>query len=254
MASMPSAFFVVLFAAVGLSLGSFANVVILRLHKTKGVGGRSRCPRCKKNLRWSDLVPVFSYLWLRGRCRFCHKPISMHYPLVELAGAALFLFALWWYPNQPLPAGLTGIILLTLLVTAIIDIRYQEILDAASLIIGIAAILLVSLSQSHSITSAAVGMLIGGGWFALQWVISRGRWVGSGDIFLALALGLWLGMRNTIAMLVLAYAIGSLCAVVLLLCNRIAVRNTRLPFAPFLAIGAVLAFAGIADIYMALLY
>lgn len=248
---LSSAFLVPLFATVGLALGSFANVVILRYGSSGWVAGRSKCPRCKHRLKWYDLIPLASFVSLGGYCRYCRKPISAQYPLVELASAAIFLVTLWRTPDEPLLAALSGIVLFTLLVTAVVDARHQQIPDLFSAII--AATALVSTALYASVYDAAAGMAVGAAWFAWQWAASGGRWVGSGDIFLAGALGLWLGLWPTVAMLVLAYGIGALVALALLFSGRARLGNTRLAFAPFLGVGTLLAFLGAADWYVALL-
>src|SRR3989344_3846242 len=76
---------------IGICIGSFLNVVILRLEKSENLGGRSYCPNCKHSLAWFDLIPVFSFLFLWGKCRYCHEKISIQYPTVEIITAVLFL-------------------------------------------------------------------------------------------------------------------------------------------------------------------
>lgn len=248
---MSSGFFVPLFAAFGLVLGSFANVLILRYGSKNWVGGRSKCPRCKKLLRWYDLFPVASFVMLSGKCRHCGKPISAQYPLVELASAAVFLFAYGRMPDAPVLAALSGIILYMLLVTAIVDAKHRQIPDVFTIVIAVAAVLSVALYGSWP--DALLGMATGAGWFGWQWLLSRGKWVGSGDILLAGALGLWLGFAPTVAMLVLAYGIGAAFAGALLLTGTVRLKNTRLAFAPFIAAGTFVSFLGAAHWYLSLL-
>jgi leader peptidase (prepilin peptidase) / N-methyltransferase len=244
-----AAFLAPLFAAVGLALGSFANVLIVRYGTKRWVAGRSMCPRCKKPLQWRDLVPVLSYVLLGGRCRHCRKPISARYPLVELASAALFLLALHRVPDQPVLALLSGGVLYMLLVTSAVDAEHREIPDIFSIVIAVLG--LVSAVFYGSFLDALFGAVLGVAWFGWQWLVSRCRWVGSGDMLLAGALGLWLGFLPTVAMLVAAYASGAAVAGGLVLSRGPrSVRNMRIPFAPFIALGTLAAFLGAADWYL----
>ncbi len=248
---MSSPLFVPFFAAIGLILGSFGNVLILRYGSKNWVGGRSKCPRCKHQLAWYDLLPVASFVLLGGKCRYCSKPISAQYPSVELASSAIFLLTLNRIPDQPLLAMLSGIILYMLLITAVVDAKHHQIPDIFSIVIAVAG--LVSVALFGSMQDALMGMLVGAGWFGWQWLLSRGTWVGSGDILLAGALGLWLGFWPTIAMLVLAYSSGAITAAVLLARGDIRMKNTHLGFAPFMAVGTVMSFLGAADWYLSFL-
>ncbi len=247
---MSSAFFVPLFAASGLVLGSFANVLIVRYGTKKWVSGRSACPRCKKQLAWYDLVPVASYVWLGGRCRKCKQPISARYPLIELVSAALFLLALHRVPDEPVLAALSGVILYVLLVASAIDAEHQEIPDIFSIVI--AGCGLLAAAVFGSLQDALLGGILGVCWFGWQWLVSRGTWVGSGDMLLAGALGLWLGFIPTITMLMLAYATGAVVAGwILLMGGKLKAR--RIAFGPFIALGTLLAFLGAGDWYLSLL-
>lgn len=242
---------VLLFAIIGAVLGSFGNVLICRFGQTRWVGGRSRCPACTSVLRWYDLVPVASYVCLGGKCRACKRTISAQYPLVELACAGIFLLALYRLPDVPLLAGLAGGVLYLTFVAAMIDARHRKLPDVLSL--GIALIGVVTALLFGSVADACVGAAIGAGWFWWQWLVSRGRWVGSGDILLSGALGLWLGAWPTIAMLVLAYACGAVWACALLITKRARLSGTRIGFAPFLGLGTLLTFLGVAEWYRSLL-
>jgi len=96
---MPDIFFSIFVFLFGLILGSFLNCVIYRLAPHQnfggGLGGRSFCPHCKHTLSWQDLIPVFSFIFLKGKCRYCKKPISWQYPLIELVTGILFILVLY---------------------------------------------------------------------------------------------------------------------------------------------------------------
>src|SRR3989338_3111316 len=89
-------------ALLGLGLGSFMNVVVLRLNAKKSLGGRSACPQCHNTLPWYTLIPVFSYIALGGKCAFCKHTIAIYYPLVELAMGVLFFVLTIWFIDQPI--------------------------------------------------------------------------------------------------------------------------------------------------------
>ncbi len=223
--------------ALGATLGSFGNVVVLRGEKHESLGGRSHCPRCKRQLGWLDLIPVLSFLALRGRCRGCKGAISVQYPLVEAASAALFLMAFLTHGWHPLPSLLLALAFWLLLLAAVSDLRTGEISDAVSM----PFILCAALHALASGTPPWIPAAVGGGVFLLQWAVSRGRWVGTGDILLGLGIGALAGnVPRTVLALFLAYILGAVVASVLL-CTGKKTLQGALPFGPFLAAGAFVA-------------
>lgn len=228
--------YLVIFAVLGLALGSFGNVLIFRLPHGGSVSGRSHCPHCKKVLVPLELMPVISYLLQWGKCRGCGQKISLQYPLVEILSAVLFMFALFVASYDPLPGLLLSISLWTLLLIAAIDIRTQLIPD---LLTGIAAMfgLLYHLSHGQFPIFAPVAGLL---FFGLQWVASKGRWVGSGDVFLACAIGFVLGyLSEMIWCIMLAYMLGAVWGIILL-ARKKETMGARIAFGPFLILGTFL--------------
>ncbi len=235
---------------LGLVLGSFGNVLIFRLPEGKSIGGRSRCPHCKRTLGIIDLVPVLSFLLLRARCRTCRGAISFQYPLVELASGLLFLYAFQAAFTAPSPhafvmAALLVVSLWLLLLIAVTDARTSLIPDALSVPLVLCAFLRAALFWSpvpHDLWPVfpfllLQGAVISAGFFALQWLVSRGRWVGSGDIILAAGIGFLLMDPSLVIVAIgLAYILGAAFACMLLLMGR-ATRKTQVPFGPFLAAG-----------------
>ncbi|MDO8468637.1 MAG: prepilin peptidase [Candidatus Peribacter sp.] len=226
---------IVLFAVLGLVFGSFGTVIISRVPAKQHLGGRSRCPRCKHVLGAAELVPLFSYLLLRGRCRHCHRSISIIYPLIELSSACLFVLAIM-IGSLPLPSLLLAFSLWLLLLIAIIDAQTQTIHDALNLSF-------ITVAVAHSVAIGRVqiaGALFLALFFGAQWIVSRGRWVGSGDILLGAGIGFLLGgFAPALLCLGLAYVIGAGVAVFLLMTKR-ATRKSHVPFGPFLAAAALL--------------
>jgi prepilin signal peptidase PulO-like enzyme (type II secretory pathway) len=234
-----SALLVFFLFALGLGIGSFLNAAEYRLSTGRRLtvspdGGweRSQCVQCEKTLAPTDLVPVLSYVWLGGRCRYCHERISPQYPLVELATAAAFaLVGVVWGATIDTAVGVAFATVLVFIF--LYDFKHQLILNRVT--VPAAALALVgSLLLGRTAADLAIGALVGGGFFGLQYVVSRGRWIGGGDIRFGIVIGLMLGWQKTVLTLFLAYTVGALVALVLLASRR-AERTSRLAFGTFLA-------------------
>lgn len=228
----------------GLLIGSFLNVCVYRLPRGESVvSPPSHCPRCGARLRWYDLIPVWSYLALRGRCRACGETISWRYPLVELATAALFLwcYGIWGWQWELARALILSAFLLTI---AIMDVDCQLILDRVLLWLGAAGLAWDALGWYGALAvprpaDAMAGALAGGGLLLTVAVLSHGG-LGGGDVKCAAALGLWLGWRLTLTALFFAVVLGGGTAAVLLVLRLKSCRDA-IPFGPFLAAGTFLA-------------
>ncbi len=242
---------IILLFIFGLLIGSFLNVVILRLPAEEDLGGRSHCPRCRHQLSAAELVPVFSYLFLRGRCKNCGQPISFRYPLIELVTG--LLFALAWVSVHP--ATLAGYIELVkvacvcavCLVVFMVDLEHFLILDQ----VIFPAIVLVALlnlgwdlAAGHAVfnlsSAFSSGLLAAAGaglaFFAV-WYFSGGTWMGFGDVKLALLLGIILGWPLIAVNLLLAFFLGAAVSVILLI--RGSHLKTQVPFGTFLSFACV---------------
>lgn len=225
---------------VGAALGSFCNVVVYRLHDGRSpLRGRSSCPKCGHVLTAADLVPVLSFLFLRGKCRYCRAAISWQYPLVELAMAVIATTMVLKFGLTP--AAVVGTILgAFLLVVFVYDLKHELILDVVT-VPGMVVALVGSLLIGRPFSSVLLGGILGAGFFFIQYAISRGRWIGGGDIRLGAMLGLGLGWELLIVALVLAYLSGSLVAAALLLLRRRTLKSV-VPFGTFLSLAGVAAF------------
>ena len=236
---------------IGLIVGSFLNVVILRLHAGKAfIKGRSACPHCKHVLGPLELVPVLSWLALGGRCKHCHKAISVQYPLVELATAILFAVASLTHPFN------TGADLLelvfwlyiigSLIVLTVYDLRWYLLPDKVllPLIIPAVAMLIAQALIAHSFSAImypiAAAVLFGGAFYLLA-AVSKGRWMGGGDIKLAFVMGLLLGLQRTALALFIAFDTAAIVGVVLIAIHR-KKRSDLIPFGPFLVLGTLAAY------------
>ncbi len=214
-------FFSIPYALFGLIIGSFLNVVILR-HGARSLSGRSGCMSCGAPLKWYDLLPVVSWLLLRGKCRRCHAAISIQYPLVELTNAVLFGFI----GGSILPLSLSTpalVIASTLLVIAVYDIRHTIIPDEWVLVFIISSLFYSGINAYNAllIWPDALWLLLGGPIAALPlfclWFFSKGAWMGFGDVKLALGMGWFLGPLLGIYAVFAAFVIGAVISVVILL-------------------------------------
>jgi len=227
-------------ALAGATVGSFLNVVVYRLPRHESlVTPGSHCPRCSAAVKPYDNVPVLAWLWLRGRCRACRGAISVRYPLVEAATAALCAAVFLAHSS----AGAIALGLLTVLVlvpVALIDLDHHLI---PNLITGPAAILALALGTALDPSGEPARLIAGaaaGGFFLLAALVSP-RGMGMGDVKLAGVLGLLLGAEVAPALLI-ALVAGVLAGVVVLALKSPGERRrTGVPFGPFLAIGGLTA-------------
>lgn len=226
-------FFYIWMGLCGLVLGSFYNVVIYR-YQTGGsiIRPRSYCPNCNTTLQTADLIPVFSYIFLRGRCRYCKVKISVRYTAVELLTAALFLAALWRFG---LFLDLIKYIPLfsILLIVSAIDLERRKIPNLFTGMILAWALLWQLINPEISWADAALGLLAGGGITMLIALISRGG-MGGGDIKLLAVLGFLAGWLDLFLILLLAVLLGAVAGIVLIL-SRKKNGKTPVPFGPFIA-------------------
>ncbi|MBI5733936.1 MAG: prepilin peptidase [Candidatus Kerfeldbacteria bacterium] len=225
---------------VGLAVGSFINVVVVRLAAGEKLTGRSQCRNCRHQLSWYYNIPVLSFLYLRGRCAWCQRPISWQYPVVEAAAALFFGVSVFFIPPGDWLGWLIYLVLVSyLLALFVFDFKYMVLPDSLTLS-GTAVLLILNLWYGHSLGELLGGMVLGGGLFVLQYLVSKGKWVGAGDIRFGLLIGAALGWRLTIVALLFSYWLGAIVALVLLILKR-AKRGSHLPFGAFLAIATLLA-------------
>jgi leader peptidase (prepilin peptidase)/N-methyltransferase len=239
---------------IGTVVGSFLNVCIHRLPRGESIiFPASRCPQCGQRLSPLDLIPVLGYLFLRGKCRYCHSPISFRYPLVEFGSGVFFVGAALSFPAAGLPRDFcfSVIFLCLMLIVFFTDLELQLIPDAISvsgIFSGLTYNFLRGMLSSAGRTlaplySAISGMLLG---YAIFYLISRlGRMVfkkdvmGEGDLFLAALLGAYLGWQGALLAIFLAYLLAALVLVGLMALGRIK-TGQYVPFGPALAAGGVI--------------
>ena len=257
--------FIVILIVFGLAFGSFINALVWRVHeqsrpKKKRVAsdselsiyrGRSMCPHCQHTLAWYDLLPVVSWALLRGKCRYCHKPISAQYPIVELTTAGLFTSSYVFWPFALVGAvsyllfGLWLVCLVMLVALAVYDLRWMLLpnrivfpLTAVSVVYaGLSAV--VADDPKQSILLSVVSLLIAGGIFYVLFQISASKWIGGGDVKIGFALGLLLGLPQfAFLMLFLASIIGIVFSLPTIIFKKVGLKG-QIPFGPALIVATV---------------
>ncbi|MFA6422054.1 MAG: prepilin peptidase [Candidatus Buchananbacteria bacterium] len=235
-------FYIFLFI-FGSLIGSFLNVIILRTKNNENiVWGRSYCPKCKKKLASFDLIPIISFLFLGGKCRYCRNKISWQYPAVEFITAILFLLAgiIWLDQAGDFLLLLRNLIFIAFAILIFVyDYRWQIIPDRFS-IPAIILILILNLFLGVPILTLLIGALIAGGFFLFQFVISKGRWIGGGDIRLGILMGVLLGWERTLLALLIAYVGGAVISIFLIIFLK-KKMNSQVAFGTFLLVATLVA-------------
>ena len=225
----------------GSIIGSFLNVVIYRLYKEKSLGGFSACPACKHKLAALDLIPIFSFFLLAGKCRYCKSKISWQYPLVELITGILFSLIVFQAVSGTLLSlnVIFELVFVSILVVIFtFDLIYYLIPDEMVLIGAGLAIVYRLIVYDMSLVDGFWGALAVGGFFAILFFASGGRWIGFGDVKLGIFLGLLLGLAPSLTMLMLAYVSGAIVGVVMVAAKKRTMKGI-LPFGTFLTAATV---------------
>ncbi|MDP3661473.1 MAG: prepilin peptidase [bacterium] len=232
---------------LGLSIGSFINAWSFRYGTGRSIVSASSCLACNRKLQWFELVPLLSFIALRGKCRACKSRISFQYPIVELITGVVFV--LIFYTNGISELSLLFFSLIfwsTIIAISVYDIRTKIIPNGAAyalagfgffspLLYGNAADIF---QWTHLISGPLLALPLASFWF-----FSRGRWMGLGDAKLELGLGWFLGLSLGLSGMLIAFWLGALVGVCLIVLSRAARRfnfsmKSELPFGPFLALGA----------------
>lgn len=240
---------------LGTIIGSFLNVVAFRYNTGMTLGGRSQCFSCSRTLQWFELVPVVSFVALRGKCVDCESKISWQYPLVEVFTGALFLGVFFKFSFLELGIELLVSLLFSLVITSILmvimvyDMRHKIIPDGlvyAFIILSLLKLVgetgIPAIFEAPHVLDLLAGPLLYMPFFLL-WFFSKGTWMGLGDAKLALGIGWMLGFSGGISAVTLAFWMGALFSIASLLMQKFAITQgslsmkTELPFAPFLILG-----------------
>lgn len=201
--------------------------------------GRSICIHCQRILEWYENIPLLSFIILQGKCRICRKFIPWHYPCVEAVTMISFIMASWYtFQNHFSPLHLLrDLIFIFILISIFVTDGLYSSIPIPVVLVGI----LIGFIINHFFLSYSLGSLllaagVAGGFFLLQFSISRGRWIGSGDVWIGFMIGVWLGWPIVLIALFLSYVVGAAIGIALLVGKRKKI-NDSIPFGTFLALG-----------------
>ncbi len=257
----------ILVFALGLIMGSFLNCLIWRLHTGETMMSRSHCPKCQKQIAWYDNIPLLSYFLLLGKCRHCKKSISVQYPVVELVAGVLFVLAVFvelannfqfsifnfqtiyidliFNPPFLIAVARDWFVISVMIIVFIYDLRWYLILDKV-IIPSAAVVLFLNFSLGYldgntwnNLLNLLISGIIGSSFFLIQFVVSRGKWIGGGDIRLGLLMGLILGWPYVLVALMLAYISGAIIGVGLIVAGKKKI-SSQIPFGVFLSTATII--------------
>ena len=246
----------IIFFILGLIIGSFLNVVVYRTKVVETLLGRSHCAHCKKQIRWYDNIPLLSFILLKAKCRDCGKKISWQYPAMELSMGIVFALIgnYFFFPPETISWVQTLFYLIIFSLLAVIfvyDFLYMEIpMIIFWIALGVSVVYLLifdwlSFSSSLGIFSLQTfsGILAGVIAFLIFFIlvsVSKERWMGMGDAYLAFLVGLIAGWPLIIFSLSLSFGIGAIFGIILILSKKKTMKS-QVPFAPFLVLGVFIA-------------
>lgn len=227
---------IVILFVIGLIFGSFLNVVIYRLPRGESIiFPPSHCPECRRRLGFFDLFPVLSFLWLRGRCRYCLTKINLRYPFVEFITGLVTV--IWWFRYGISPQGIAFLIATYVFIAiAYIDLEHKIIPNLLTLPLMV-GIIFFRLWQGEWL-DALIGLLVGGGTLGLIAIVYP-QGMGWGDVKLLAAVGVLLGWEKTCYVLILGCLLGLLIVAPLVFLKKMD-RKQQFPFGPFLALAALI--------------
>lgn len=245
----------------GLIFGSFINALVWRLHKQETAKskkakqkysltkGRSQCVNCNHQLSVVDLIPIASWVFLRGKCRYCKKPISVQYPAVELATTVLFAVSYAFWPYTFNPFGIITFIiwlfsLILMVALCVYDFKWMllpnkmvAVLTVSSF--GFAVSRAIAGNNVMLIISSLVASVVFFGIFYVLFIVSGGRWIGGGDVKLAISLGLLVGgITQAVLTIFLASLFGTLYVLPKLVMGKVGAKS-KLPFGPLLIMATI---------------
>lgn len=249
---VPTSWLYLIAFGFGVIIGSFLNVYIYRFHTGKSLAGHSHCLSCGRPLDWFELFPLLSYLVLRGKCRTCGCKIPSRYFLVELCTGLLFALTL------TLTLDITAIIIWwsifsILIIITVYDLYHFIIPDALTFILTVLVVVSIGYEyflfpvESSFLIWQVAAALCGSAFFLFLWLVSKGKWLGFGDVKLAIPLGLMVGTAQVFSFVVLSFWIGAVVSLLIIgylklrrgkdplqLTGTALTMKSAVPFAPFL--------------------
>jgi len=245
---------------IGLFAGSFLNVLADRLSREESViKGRSHCEKCKKTLQWFDLIPPLSFIFLKGKCRYCHTRLSWYYPMIEMTTGVLFVVTTFFVFNNfqfsifnfysifnfkfLMQVIYYLFIISSLIVVFFADLKYGIIPDKIVFPAILVSFLYLLIYNSSFILNHSLSALGAGLFFLLLSLIKirKRSAMGFGDVKFAFLMGLILGFPKIVVSLYIAFLTGAIVGIILILWRRRKVLGTSIPFGPFLVMGTLVA-------------
>lgn len=232
-------FFIAIFI-FGAIIGSFLNVCIYRIPREESIAyPPSHCTNCNNVIKWYDLIPLLSYMFLRGKCRYCRKKVSIRYPVIEFITGILFLIT---FEKYGISLNFVKYILLIniLIVIGMIDLDTTDVYFSTTLtgIISSTVFIGIYFYMGIPVRSYIYGGILGGGFLSIIILITKGG-MGWGDAEICLLCGLFLGLKLTIVMLFLSFIIGSTVGLILILSGKKS-RKDYIPFGPSIVMATIL--------------
>jgi leader peptidase (prepilin peptidase)/N-methyltransferase len=228
----------ILYIIFGLAIGSFLNVCIYRIPKKEDiVFTPSHCNKCGTKIKWYNLIPVISYIILKGKCTNCNEKISIQYPIIELSNGAAYL-GMYYYYGISVELFIYSVLFSALLVITMIDYRHQIIPNSTVIFILILGIINLFINMDNYL-SYIIGFFVASVPLLILAIISGGK-MGGGDIKLMAVAGLLLGWEYILLALMIGSIVGSVIGITLIMLKRIK-RQEMIPFGPFLSFGIMIA-------------
>lgn len=228
----------ILYFILGTFVGSFLNAYLYRMHAQKSIlFGRSFCVKCNHKLSWNDLIPIFSFILLQGKCRYCSGAISIQYPFIELGTGFLFVITAFFAPSISSLIFYWAVSSLLMFIF-VYDFRHFIIPD----VIVYSAIAIATLYRLvyGDLIPALLSGIIFSLFFLSVFLISKGKWMGFGDVKLALFMGIFLSFPSILVAFFMSFAIGGIVGVVLVLEKKKGMKS-EIPLGPFLVLGTFIA-------------
>ncbi len=250
---------IIIFLA-GSAFGSFVNAWVWRTRENISISrSRSMCPDCRYQIKWYDNVPVFSYLTLLGKCRNCKCRINKNYPIVEIwmglafLGISIYHKPMAWSMNPEMIRDWMLIVFLTFIF--LYDLYYREILTFTTVTLSIFLFVISIGFGWHSWDSMLLGILVGAGFFFLMYILSKGTWIGGGDVRYGILMGTILGWPLVLVALILAYVLGAIFSVIQIILKKKTWKGET-AFGTYLVLGTIITMfwgKNILDWYLAFL-
>lgn len=232
---------------LGAIIGSFLNVCIYRIPREESIAyPSSHCPKCSTPLKWYDLIPILSFLFQKGKCRYCGDSISPQYPIVELLNGILYTI-IFFLSGASIDSIFYSLIVSILVIISFIDYYHQIIPDSLVVILIMLTIcykftVFILCKTPFDLINSILALIIGGGLFLIIALVSKGG-MGGGDIKLISILGFILGLKKILLNILLSFIIGAVFSIFLLLLKKKG-KKDAIPFGPFINIAFVITLFG----------